>query len=196
MSSTLTLYNTQRSSNALKVRFLLAELGLDATLVAVAIGAPTAEYLALHPFGTVPCLVDGDLVITESNTMLRDLAMHEGRTDLYPTDIRLRTRIDQVLDALSLQLRPLLWGVEEPLIYGDGVVSESARTALDLGLAAWERLLDANAEIFKSFTIADCAIAGRISETRQVLGSLAKWPRTQAILDRCDARPAFQTARG
>jgi glutathione S-transferase len=63
------------SGNALKVRFLLAELGLDYEIVEVPRPRPRPDwYLELNPAGGVPTLVDGDLVLSESNAILRYLA--------------------------------------------------------------------------------------------------------------------------
>ena len=191
----LTLYDHPGSSNALKVRFLLAELGLAAELVHVQLdGARPASYLALHPFGTIPCLVDGDLVVTESNAMLRYLARREGRDDLYPADPRLGARIDMLLDALSLQLRPLLWAVEECVVYGVRPLEPAVLAELEAGLAAWERLLAANDELAARFTIADIGIAGRLSQISALPVGTATIPRTLALLERAMARPAFAAA--
>ena len=81
---TLVLYDNPASSNALKVRFLLAELRLPCTRRHVPLGFPRPEwYLEEYPFGTVPFLRDGDLALGESNAILRYLAMREGRTAAY-----------------------------------------------------------------------------------------------------------------
>ncbi len=68
----LTLYDNRDSSNALKLRFLLAELGLAAELVEVELaGERPGWYREVHPFATVPCLVDGELVNPESTAARR-----------------------------------------------------------------------------------------------------------------------------
>jgi glutathione S-transferase len=82
----LVLYDNPISSNAMKVRFLLAELELDYERRHVPIARPRpADYVARYPFGTIPFLEDGDLALGESNAMLRYLANREGRSAL--TDI-------------------------------------------------------------------------------------------------------------
>lgn len=194
LAGVLVLHDNAGSSNALKVRILLAELGLEARRVETPIGDDCerpAEHLTVHPFGTVPALIDGELVVTESNAILRYLARRERRTDLYPDEPRAAARIDQLLDALSLQLRPLLWAVEEPLVYGDGHPPASAITALDRGMAAWERLLEANAEVLATFTIADCGITGRMLYLDRLPVDA---PRTRALVDRTRRRPSYEEA--
>jgi len=82
----IVLYDNPASSNAMKVRFLLAELGLDYECRHVPLAHPRPGwYKARYPFGTVPFFEDGDLQLGESNAILRYLANLECRTVLYPT---------------------------------------------------------------------------------------------------------------
>ena len=60
---TLIVYGSPLSSNAQKVRFLLAELELAYESHDVAmfgIGTRSPEYLAINPFGLLPTLIDND----------------------------------------------------------------------------------------------------------------------------------------
>ena len=191
----LTLYDNDGSSNALKIRFLLAELGLEAELVDVPLdGARPGWYRKLHPFATIPCLVDGPLVLTESNAILRYLARREGRDDLSPADPVLAARVDMLLDALSLQLRPLLWAVEEPILYAGTNADPASVRELEDGLAAWERLLAANHDLLTRFTIADVAITGRMSKVRGLPIGADSIPLTSGVLARAMRRPAYARA--
>ena len=68
----LVLYDNPASSNALKVRFLLSELGLEYERVTVPLARPRPDwYTERYPFGTIPFLEDGDLRLGESNAILR-----------------------------------------------------------------------------------------------------------------------------
>jgi glutathione S-transferase len=116
--SQIILYDNRDSTNANKVRFLLAELGVDHEVREMPLRGKPDEYFEIHPFGLVPALIDGDLVITESNVALRYLAEREGRSDLRGATASHRARIDGLLDTLSLELRRALWGAEEPVVYG------------------------------------------------------------------------------
>ena len=76
----IVLYDNLASSNAMKVRFLLAELGLPYERRHVPLAHPRPDwYRARYPFGTVPFFEDGDLELGESNAILRYLANREGR---------------------------------------------------------------------------------------------------------------------
>jgi glutathione S-transferase len=102
----LVLHANPRSSNAQKVRFLLAELGLDYELREVPFGDERPDWhVAVNPLGGIPALVDGDLELAESHAILRYLAAREARDDLYPAELRARARVDWILDAVATSLR-------------------------------------------------------------------------------------------
>ncbi len=78
----LTLYDNALSTNAQKLRFLLAEAEIAYEAIAVALGPLCPPwYGERHPFATIPLLVDDGFALYESNTMLRYLADRERRTD-------------------------------------------------------------------------------------------------------------------
>jgi glutathione S-transferase len=198
----LTLHDNRFSTNAAKVRFLLAELGLPYRAVHVGLGPlRPAGYAEVHPFGTVPALRDGDLLLFESNTMLRYLATREDRDDLYPHPARERALVDQAMDALSLTVRPALWGLEEVTIYAavpphlggdDGALGDPAAVAPRAAeLAAELDGFEAFLAPLPPFTIADCAIAGRLATVPRLPLDLARWPRLGARLEAAWRRPAW-----
>jgi glutathione S-transferase len=199
MGDDLVLYDNRGSSNARKVRFLLGELGLAARLVDVPLDGERPEwYRDVHPFATVPTLVDGDLVLVESNTILRYLADREGRDDLYPREPAARARVDQLLDVLSLAIRPALWEVELRTYYAEGPVPQAELTAavreLESVLGGWERLIDAGGYLTGAFSIADIAATARMWLLPKLPIDLGGAPGTQRMLDVVGARPALQAA--
>lgn len=129
--SKLTLYGFAASSNVLKARMLLAELGLDYELVDVPQERPRPAWLEeFHPLGTVPVLRDGDAVIGESNTILRYLAARAGRDDLYPADLVARAKVDWLLDTWSMHVRPPAIAVERPALFGPEPDTAAVQAAL------------------------------------------------------------------
>jgi glutathione S-transferase len=58
----------------------------------------TPEFLSLNPNGLVPVVRDGDVVLWESNTIIRYLAARYDGAHLYPADPLLRARVDQWID--------------------------------------------------------------------------------------------------
>ena len=190
------LHDNAGSTNALKVRFLAAELGLELDRVEVPLdGERSAAHRALHPFGLIPALEDDGLVLTESNTILRYLAETSGRADLRGATPAERARIDGVMDSLSLEVRPALWGVEEVVVYGlDAPLAERAPALAD-ALTAFDALLDpAGPYALGRFTIADCALAGRGLHVPQLPLEPRVAPRTRRAIAAAQARPAFALA--
>jgi glutathione S-transferase len=199
MGDDLVLYDNRGSSNARKVRFLLGELGLEARLVDVPLDGERPEwYRDVHPFATVPTLVDGDLVLVESNTILRYLADREGRDDLYPREPAARARVDQLLDVLSLAIRPALWEVELRTYYAEGPVPQAELAAavreLESVLGGWERLIDADGYLTGAFSIADIAATARMWLLPKLPIDLDGAPSTRRMLDVVGSRPALQAA--
>lgn len=190
------LYDNHGSTNAIKVRVLLEELGLDCERVEVALEGRKPEGYP-HPFGMVPVLVDGDVVVTESNVALRYLAERERRADLRGATPAERARIDVLLDSLSLEVRPALWGVEEFAVYGGGVEGEAARiAALERQLTAYDELLDATGPwaTGATLTIADCALAGRAHHLPRLPLDPACAPRLRRVLAALATRPSVVRA--
>ena len=90
------------SINVRKVLWTCNELGADYLHEEWGFGTPRAtsdpEFLMLNPKGMVPVLVDGEVILTESNTIVRYLASKHERDDLLPSDPRLRSRVEEMMD--------------------------------------------------------------------------------------------------
>ena len=97
----LTLWGRDSSSNVQKVRWALAELGLDYTHIPLGGkygGNRSPDYLALNPNGLVPTLRDGELVMWESHAIVRYLAATYGAGSLWPEAPAARFFADQWVD--------------------------------------------------------------------------------------------------
>jgi glutathione S-transferase len=196
----LTLYNSPGSSNALKVRILLAELGLAHEVVDVPMARPRPDwYTEFHPFGTVPALRDGSAVIGESNTILRYLAAREGRTDLYPLEPLGRALVDWIMDTWSMHLRPLALEVERPALFGaapDTAAVEAALPGYIEALEKIERLVRGDGTLCPGgVSIADFCAAPTLYRANRIAGiPWERLPRLAAVRDGVLAHPAFAAA--
>jgi glutathione S-transferase len=95
------------SPNPQKVTFALKELGLDCELVPVDLAKGEqreAAFRAVNPFGRVPVLVDGDLMLAESQAILAYLGEKTGR--LWPTSAAERADALKWLFYLSQHIMP------------------------------------------------------------------------------------------
>jgi glutathione S-transferase len=95
------LLGRKTSGNVQKVMWLLEELKLPYTREDYGRqfnnNTQTPEYLSMNPNAKVPTLVDGDLVIWESNTILRYVAS-KAKSALYPADPARRTHVERWMD--------------------------------------------------------------------------------------------------
>ena len=106
------------STNVRKVLWSAGELGL--TYEHINAGGTFGvvrdpDYLAMNPNGLVPCLKDGDLVLWESNAIVRYLARQYGRALFAPADAAAWASADKWMDWASLSFagpfRDLFWNL-------------------------------------------------------------------------------------
>lgn len=77
----ITIYHSPRS-RSLRVLWALEEMGLEYETAVGSVRDPTPEFRAVNPSLTLPAMVDGDVVITESVAILLYLAERHGPTPL------------------------------------------------------------------------------------------------------------------
>jgi glutathione S-transferase len=114
----LKVWGRKNSANVQKAMWAIGELGLAHERIDIA-GAfgknREPAYLSLNPNGLVPTLVDGDLVLWESNTIVRYLASLHGKGTLEPADPTERARASQWMDwqlsVLGPAIHETFWGL-------------------------------------------------------------------------------------
>jgi glutathione S-transferase len=194
----LLLYDNPASANALKVRFAMEELRLRYEREEVPLSRPRpAWYLEFQPSGRVPALRDGDVLLAESNAILRYLATREGRDDLYPTRLADRARVDWALDLWSTVVRPALFALEQPLLMTDPPDTEraaAAAPAAEDALDVYERFAHGEGTVLGSFTIADICVAPVLWRSKRLPLDFGRRPRLAAIRAAVDRNPAFAAA--
>ena len=196
------LLGRQTSGNVQKVLFCLEEIGVPYTREDYGRqfgNTQSAEYKALNPTSKVPTLVDGDVVIWESNTILRYLAATkaEGLTGATPAE---RTEVERWMDFQLAAINPgYLAAFKESKLKPED--RSPGYPAAEKDLADQLALVDAHLA-GKDFlargklTIADIALAPILKRcmdfpiTRGPSDNIARW------LKGIEARPAFQTATG
>ncbi len=203
----LTLYDFPTSGNARKVRLLLAELGLEFEHVAVPRARPRPDwYLDVNPFGGVPAIRDGDLVLAESQAILRYLATREGRDDLYPADPARRARVDWALDAWTTTAFPRIVSLYRALVVetlddagkphpenADAAKVEQETPGAREGLALWEQFVgDDGTVVGGGFTIADCACGAVLLRVGDAwpFDLASDFPKVARVRDTLRARPS------
>src|SRR5438874_10574035 len=95
------IWGRNTSINVQKAMWAVGELGLPHERIDI--GGPFGRnndpaYLAMNPNGLVPTLEDDDLIVWESNTIVRYLAGRYGAGKLEPVDLGTRARASQWMD--------------------------------------------------------------------------------------------------
>ena len=122
----------------------LAEIGAPYELVRVerdGEGRVTSEYLALNPWGRIPTLEDGDLVLTESAAICLHLAERSPEARLLPPPA---TRDRSEVYRWLLWLSNTVQMTQMRHFYPDRYGTEGVKEAADAELAGHYDLLDAH----------------------------------------------------
>jgi len=199
---TLKILGKPTSINVRKVLWTCVELDLPVELEPWGSGyrdTGTPEFLALNPNAMVPVLLDGGLVLWESNTICRYLAGRQQRTDLLPADPAGRARVEQWMDWQATELNNSWRYAFMSLVRQSPAHQDPA--ALQAGIAGWHRhmaLLDA--QLAKTgafaagaqFTLADVVLG--LSAQRWLMAPMARpeLPAVGAYLRRLNGRSGFQ----
>jgi glutathione S-transferase len=141
----LRIWGRTTSSNVQKVMWAIGELGLEHERIDAGReygGLDTADYFALNPNRRIPTLQDGDVVLWESNVIVRYLAAKYGAGRLWPVDHAVRGVADQWMDwqqtTLGADMRTVFWGlVRTPPEKRDRGAIEAAVESLK---EVWSRL--------------------------------------------------------
>jgi glutathione S-transferase len=197
------LYGFPPSPNTWKVRAVASYLGIPLELEFVDLTKPrTTAYLAVHPAGRTPALVDGDFTLTESNAILQYLASVKP-TPLWPDDAKTRALITRWQ---CWQLAH--WGAEatQPLVFNRlvkkllnlGPPDEAAVTKgteafhkeaklLDMWLSKQHKYL-----VGDGLTLADFAVAAPLFYAKQGEFPLGPYQHVQEWFGRVSALPCWR----
>ncbi|MEK9671867.1 MAG: glutathione S-transferase family protein [Rhodospirillaceae bacterium] len=111
--TTLKILGRANSFNVRKVLWACDEMGIAYEREDYGRGfraCTEPEFLALNPVAQVPVVIDGDVIMRESNSIVRYLAAKAGRDDLYPADLAKRQKVEQWMDWIAYDLTHALRG--------------------------------------------------------------------------------------
>lgn len=196
------LYHSQYTRSG-RARWMLEEIGAAHEIVRISFQKgehKTPAYLEIHPHGSVPALVDGDLRLSESSAILMHLADKFPEAGLAPapgTDERAQyyrwlvyvpATVDPVLETITMHTRML------PENRRDPALAEAAKRKLETIARVLEQAVDGRSFVVGDhFTAADIAVASAIG-WMGFMGLLAPHPKLATYLAIHQQRPAFQRA--
>ena len=148
----LKLYWHPFSTYARRVRIALLEKNVEAELAVVDMEARDHRrepYLSLNPYGRVPTIVDDDLVLYESTSILEYLEAKHPSQSLLPADIKGRALVSMHMKACDLNFARAV-----------GVVIFSKRFVPE---ASWRKgeMDRATADVGKALAIVEKQLAGK-----------------------------------
>ena len=199
---TLQLYHCERA-RSMRPLWTLEEMGLDYELITLPFPPRylAKEYLEGNPLGTVPCLVDGNVVMTESAGISQYLVDTYGPTDLavspeepdYGAYLNWLHRSDATLTfPQTLVLRYTQLESEEKR--NPQVANDYRKWFLGRLRCVDEAVAERQYLCSERFTIADICIVYALVLARSLNIEEAFTPNIQRYWDRVSERDAFQRA--
>lgn len=190
------LYGHELSGNSYKVKLMLSLLGLDYEWIQVDLltGAhKQPEFLALNPFGQVPVLVDGNIVLADAQAILVYLARQYGGESWLPLEAEPMSRVVRWLSTTAGEVRQGPESVRLYYLFNATSInleratqkSEFILTQLNHHLAKREWL-----ELGHP-TIADVAAFPYVALARDGKIDLDSYPHVLAWIDRIKHLPGF-----
>jgi glutathione S-transferase len=195
-TDTFTLYGHVRSGNVYKPALMMAltQTPFHFHQVDLPNGEQRGdEYLAMNPFGKVPALAHGSLIIRQSNTALLYLASHTGQFGARDQEHRLR-----VSEWLFWEQDQMFPGVGRTrfftkVVEGDPAVVAHFRGVGEAALGRLEEQLGESAYLAgDSATIADVSIYAYARLAEDAGFDMAERPRVVAWRESMEALPGYQ----
>lgn len=190
--STMTLYSATTCPYSHKVRIALAEKGVTADIIDVNLDKKPEELLSINPYGTVPTIVDRDLILHESNIILEYLDERFPHPPLMPVYPVARAKLRLMMHRIEKDWYSLL-----PILLGDNTAAANdARKQLQESLISLSPLFEAQPYFLNDeFTLVDCCLAPllwRLPMLKIDLGSKGKAIKTYK--ERVFNRPGFKAS--
>ena len=189
------LYHFPLSGHAHRARLFLSLLNVKAEIIDLDLANgehKTPEFLKLNSFGQVPVLVDGDVIVNDSNAILAYVATKLGRKDWMPDDLASVAKIQKWLSVAAGEISYGPCAARLITVFGADFRAEEV-------IAPAHRILGLiNAElenhrfiIGNTPTVADVAFYSYIAGTPEGNVDLAPYPEVRHWLARIEALPGF-----
>ncbi|MEM7744568.1 MAG: glutathione S-transferase family protein [Pseudomonadota bacterium] len=195
------LLGQKDSINVRKVLWTCAELGLSPEREDWGGSTRTTrdpEFLSINPKGLVPVLIDGGLVLTESNAICRYLALREGCSDLLPEQPTQRAAVDAWMDWQATELNTSWRAAFKGLVRCHAAFSDRALQSKSTGdwnaaMALLDRSIGSGGPFVcgATFTLADIVLALSTNRWEQTPIERPELPAVEAWMTRLAARPGF-----
>ena len=186
----LTIYGSDLSGPAIKVRLVASFLGIDHKwqLVNLREGEQKQEwFLKINPVGKVPAMDDAGFHLSESNAICRYLA-DKNSSPIYPKDLQKRAQVDQWIDFITLHIAVHFSTIAYGRIFAPRMnrpVNEQAQADavkfLEMYFPVLEKQLAAHQYVVGSeITLADLVLFAMLEPAEMASIALSPYPQLDA----------------
>lgn len=196
------LYYAQ-NTRAVRVAWLLEELELPYEIKKFELGSRdmrNPEYLALHPMGRVPTVVDGEVTIFESGAIIQYILARYGAGRLVPdvNSAEFPVYLQWLHYCEGMIMPPINTLVVETILLPEERRSElnvkRATKLLNQMLTAVEQHMEGREFLAGDFSAADIMTGHSVIMSRRSRADFSDKPNLDAYADRLLDRPALQKA--
>ncbi|MEW5839219.1 MAG: glutathione S-transferase N-terminal domain-containing protein [Pseudomonadota bacterium] len=175
----MTLFSHPDCPESHRTRIVLADKELIADMVEVNPANPPEDFIDLSPTGTLPMLVDRDLILTQARVIMEYLDERFPHPPLMPIDPVSRARVRSALYRIEKEWYPLL-----PDLAEGGKGATKARKLLREGLLSIMPIFSASEFVMsEEFSLADATLAPILWRLPVYGIELPSGPQTQPLLD-------------
>ena len=197
----LTIYGSDLSGPAIKVRLVASYLGLEHKWQALNLreGEQKQEwFLKINPVGKIPAIDDNGFHLFESNACCRYLAQKQGSA-LYPNDLQKRALVEQWIDFITLHIGVHLMTVTFSRVFAPRlnrpVNEQSLADALKF-LEQYFPIVEKQLAVYKyvageALSLADFALFSALEPAEVAQVSLAAYPKISAWRQQLKEQPFY-----
>jgi glutathione S-transferase len=190
------LYSHPLSGHSHRAHLFLSLIGIDADVLQVDLAArehKSASFLALNPFGQLPVLEDGDVIISDSNAILVYLAKKYAPEGWLPEEPAAAAAVQRWLSVAAGEIAYGPCAARLVTLFGAKFDTEEviARAHRILQLIDG-RLVDREWIAASRPTIADVALYSYIARAPEGNVDRSAYRNVTAWLERIEALPGFQ----
>jgi glutathione S-transferase len=189
------------SPNPQKIKFALLELGLECEMTPIDLTKGEqrkVEFLALNPVGRVPVLVDGELVLSESQAILAYLGEKTAR--LWPGTITGRADALRWLFFLAQELSPPTTDLAFNRIAAKLLGLTPDQDAIARGEKALPKVIEVLEKqlskgkwmLGNEFSLVDCGYGPVLNVLDRAAFSFARFPKVSGYIEAIRERPAWK----
>ena len=194
MSNAIRIYRHALSGHAHRVELFASLAGISTELVDVDLAAGAQNETAfrdINPFGQVPTIQDGDLVLSDSNAILIYLAKTYA-PEWYPEDTITQAEIQRFLSMAAGEIAYGPATARLKTVFGAPIDADRAKSISDWAFERLENHLNGREWLVGNrATLADIAIYSYTAHAPEGNVSLESYPNIKKLLARIEALPGF-----